>query len=436
MKSQETLRTTLMRIDGRGYRGYTGIKGCYDFSSFRLTIDYVQADPFAPPSQIIVQVPQSRARFPGELFRNQVRQMALEDYLTRKFYSLSDRFRAGSRGTGKSGLISIDKPPQEVLKRTSVLVKENEVEARFVVGLPARGRTVLGRQATEIFFEQVPYLVNKALHYGSLDERGVKRHVEVVEDADCIRGSLEERGLIAFVADGAVLPRVSGVDDRALKEGRVVSFQSPEGLRVGFETPNEGLVTGMGIPAGITLVVGGGYHGKSTLLTAIEKGVYDHVPGDGRELVVSNGLAVKIRAEDGRNVENVDISPFIGNLPFGQDTTSFSTADASGSTSQAANIMEALEAGARVLLIDEDTSATNFMIRDGRMQRLVAKNKEPITPFIDKVKQLHRDGGVSTMLVMGGTGDYFEVEDGRVRTPRGDGGGEENSEESIYTPLL
>jgi predicted ABC-class ATPase len=411
MRGKEILRGTLRRIDGRGYKAYSDIKGTYDFDAYTLTIDYVQADPFAPPSQIIVRVPHERAAFPAVLFSNPVRTMALEDFLTRRFYSVSGRERPGSRGTGKSGLVSIDKPPQEVIKRTSVLMGERGVEARFVVGLPARGRTVLGRQAAEIFFEVIPKLVTGALFYKSLDARALEEHVKVVEDADFIRGKLHEKGLVAFIADGSVLPRMSGVDDRPLKGGNVVAFKTPEALRVGFETPNRGVVTGMGVPRGITLIVGGGYHGKSTLLNAMEKGIYDHVAGDGREYVVSDRQAVKIRAEDGRSIENVDISPFINDLPFGQDTHSFSTSDASGSTSQAANIIEALEAGARVLLIDEDTSATNFMIRDGRMQRLVAKAKEPITPFIDKVKQLYASYGVSTVIVMGGTGDYFEVAD-------------------------
>jgi predicted ABC-class ATPase len=167
----------------------------------------------------------------------------------------------------------------------------------------------------------------------------------------------------------------------------------------------------MGIPRGVTLIVGGGYHGKSTLLAAIERGVYNHIPGDGREFVVTDAAAVKVRAEDGRRIAGVDISPFIANLPFGIDTRSFTTDNASGSTSQAANIIEALEAGARVLLVDEDTAATNFMIRDHRMQELIAKEHEPITPFIDKVRLLYQDYGVSTILVMGGSGDYFDVAD-------------------------
>ncbi len=167
----------------------------------------------------------------------------------------------------------------------------------------------------------------------------------------------------------------------------------------------------MGIKRGVTLIVGGGYHGKSTLLKAIERGVYNHIPGDGREFVLTVEDAVKIRAEDGRKIENVDISPFISKLPFGLTTEDFTTENASGSTSQAANIMEALEIGTSLLLLDEDTSATNFMIRDGRMQSLVSKEKEPITPFIDRVRQLYEKMKISTILVVGGSGDYFDVAD-------------------------
>jgi predicted ABC-class ATPase len=200
------------------------------------------------------------------------------------------------------------------------------------------------------------------------------------------------------------------VDERPLAE-QAIPFKSPDSLSVTLTCPYAGEVTGMGIPHGITLIVGGGYHGKSTLLRAIEAGVYNHIPGDGRHQVVTDPAAVKVRAEDGRSIAGVDISPFIGSLPQGKSTQNFSTPNASGSTSQAANIIEAIEAGATALLVDEDTSATNFMIRDRRMQALIAKDREPITPFIDKVRQLYTDHGISTVLVMGGSGDYFDVAD-------------------------
>jgi len=246
--------------------------------------------------------------------------------------------------------------------------------------------------------------------YQSLDAKAVLRHVDCVEDQDSLRRQVTEAGLVAFVGDGSILPRASGNSDAPMDAQQAIKFQSPPSLQRQFALPHRGTVTGMAIPQGITLIVGGGFHGKSTLLQALQLGVYNVIPGDGRELVVTDASAVTIRAEDGRSVESVDISPFINNLPFGKQTTDFSTPDASGSTSQAANILEALEMGAKTMLIDEDTAATNFMVRDKRMMQLVASHKEPITPYIAKVRQLSRDG-VSSIMVIGGCGDYFDVAD-------------------------
>lgn len=411
MPSTEDLRNRLHRIDGKGYKAYKAIEGIYEGREYTILVDHVQGDPFASPSRVRVQVPQRMAGFPTDTFHHKSREIALRDFLTRSLYQASRRFCQGNRGTGNGGIISIDRPEQEVLERTSAFVTERHVEARLVMGLPAFGRAVAGKHAEAMFFDELPRIVRASLFYASLDRNALYRHIEVAEDADSLREQLEGLGLVAFVADGAILPRVSGVDDRPLTRGRVVPFQAPESLRVQIALPNRGNVTGMGIPEGVTLIVGGGYHGKSTLLRALELGVYNHIPGDGRELIVASPHTVKIKAEDGRRIEKVDISSFIANLPFGQDTSAFSTDDASGSTSQAANIIESLEVAAQVLLIDEDTSATNFMIRDHRMQKLVSKDKEPITPFIDKVRQLYNDLGVSTVLVIGGSGDYFDVAD-------------------------
>jgi predicted ABC-class ATPase len=411
MRSREYLRDTLRRIDGRGYKAYKDTEGEYDFRDYVLCVDRAQGDPFASPSNVRVRVSQARAGFPENAFANRSREIALRDYITRAFHKASKKYGKGGRGTGKSGLLTIDQPVQEILERTSVFVAKDFVEARFVMGLPAFGRRIAGRHAESMFFAELPQIVQASLFYRNLDSEALDRHIQTAEDADALRDFLDESGLVAFVADGAVLPRASGIDPSPLDNGKVVPFESPEALRVVAELPHRGRVSGMGIPEGVTLIVGGGYHGKSTLLKALEMGIYNHIPGDGRELVVTNPMAVKIRAEDGRRIQKVDISPFINNLPFGQETGSFSTEDASGSTSQAANTMEALELGAQVLLIDEDTSATNFMIRDHRMQELVSKDREPITPFIDKIRQLHRDREVSTILVIGGSGDYFDVAD-------------------------
>ncbi|MBE9041718.1 ABC-ATPase domain-containing protein [Oscillatoriales cyanobacterium LEGE 11467] len=405
----ENLRHQLLELDGRGYKAYKDIQGRYDGSEFTLIIDYVQGDPFASPSKCRVLLPQSVAGFPRSLYRSRSREIALRDYLTRQFSLWCDRI-SDRRGTGKSGLIATCRMGQEVLERTSAFVNHREVELRFVVGLPARGRRILGRQAAQMLCEDIPQSVDRALYYDNLDAGEIERHVETVEDADWLRDRLSERGLVAFVADRSILPRQSGVDPRPLQD-RAVPFESPPSLRVEFDCPNRGKISGMGIPTGVTPIVGGGYHGKSTLLSAIELGIYNRIPGDAREVVVTQPDAVKIRAEDGRQIAGVDISLFINNLPQGRSTTQFSTANASGSTSQAANIVEALEMDAKVLLVDEDTAATNFMIRDRRMQALIAKEKEPITPFIDRVRQLSSYCGISTVLVMGGSGDYFDVAD-------------------------
>lgn len=407
MPNYEHLRSTLLQLDGASYKAYKDIRGSYKFPDFTLIIDHVQGDPFAAPSKLRVKIPQSVAGFPPQLFASQSREIATRDYLTRQFEQTA-RTLSSRRGTGKSGLIAIVNCGQEVLERTAGFINQQAVEIRFIVGLPARGRRILGRQAAQMLCEDIPDLVEESLKYSSLDAKAIEHHAATLEDADWLRQQLAGRGLVAFVANGAILPRRSGVDERPLLEN-AVPFQSPASLEVEFNLPNRGLIKGMGIPQGISLIVGGGYHGKSTLLRAIELGVYNHIPGDGREFVVTNNAAMKIRAEDGRSIVGVDIAPFINQLPQGRSTKDFSTPNASGSTSQAANIIEALEVGAQVLLVDEDTAATNFMIRDRRMQQLIAKDKEPITPFIDKIQQLYTEYGVSTILVMGGSGDYFDV---------------------------
>ena len=409
MSDRDTLKSILNRLDNASYKAYRDIEGSYNFAEFTLIVDRVQGDPFAAPSKLRIRIPQTIARFPAQLYRSRSREIGLRDYLARQFARVADGV-SSRRGTGKSGLIAIAHCGQEVLESTAVFIDDNYLEVRFVVGLPARGRRILGRQAAEMLCEDIPHIVESSLLYPALNAQEIQHHVETVEDADWLRQQLPSRKSIAFVANGSILPRRSGIDVRPLQK-EAIPFQSPPSLEIEFTLPNRGKIKGMGIPEGITLIVGGGYHGKSTLLRALELGVYNRIPEDGREFVVTNADAVKIRAEDGRSIVGVDISSFIDRLPQGRSTQRFYSANASGSTSQAANIVEALEAGAKLLLIDEDTAATNFMIRDRRMQALVAKDKEPITPFIDKVRQLYEEFGVSSILVMGGSGDYFDVAD-------------------------
>jgi predicted ABC-class ATPase len=410
MPSHQDLQQQLFSLEGQSYKAYKELWGRYEFPNFTLFIDRVQGDPFAAPSQCRVRVPNAKdTAIPQDFYRNDSREIALRDFLTRAFHRASQDLRQ-RRGSGKSGLIAILQPGQAVLERSSVVVNDGFIEARFVVGLPAFGRRIAGQQAAELLCHDLPQLVDRALCFQNLDVQALQQHVETAEDADYIRNQLPKQKLVAFIANGSILPRQSGISDRPLQEA-AIAFRTPPSLQAEFTCPNRGLVRGMGIPAGVTLIVGGGYHGKSTVLRAIERGIHNHVPGDGREYAITEPTAVKIRAEDGRSIQRVDISPFINHLPQGRSTTQFSTSNASGSTSQAANIIEALEAGSKLLLLDEDTCATNFMIRDRRMQALVAKENEPITPFIDKVRQLHTEYGVSTILVMGGSGDYLDVAD-------------------------
>ena len=408
--NKQNLLDTLTRIDGRGYPAYKDIRGSYHMGSYILHIDHVQSDPFAAPSRIRIEMPQSKAGFPAALYDTPVAHRALSDYLTRQVHRCVHRCAKGTRGSGKSGAIRVQSVGQEILERTSVVIDQNKVEARLTIGLPAAGRRVLGRQAIGMFDGELPQIAEGALCIKNLNQKAIQDQADLCEDQAALRDWLIANDCVAFVAEGSVLPRRSGVDDRPM-EGGAIAFQPPASLTREVSLPHRGTIKGMAIPKGITLITGGGYHGKSTLLRAIERGVYDHIPGDGREYVVTDPCAMKIRAEDGRRVERVDISLFINHLPNGESTESFSTENASGSTSQAANIAEALEAGARVLLLDEDTSATNFMIRDARMQMLIPSAKEPITPFIDRVRELYEETGVSTILVIGGSGDYFDVSD-------------------------
>ncbi|MCD8077015.1 MAG: ABC-ATPase domain-containing protein, partial [Lachnospiraceae bacterium] len=371
---------------------------------------HVQGDPFASPSDVSIHVPAAVAGFPAEYFDKTHRRVALQDLLTRTFGREAAQFSFKAKGSGKSGLLSVSRCGQEIIERSACrILPAGGVVLRFHVGFPANGRTINARELMKIFFEFLPRCAERALKYKSYPAARVRGVIELADDQEYLRGQLTERGLAAFVADGSVLPRESGVSSLPMKGA--VPFRAPESLAVTIQLPHAGARRGMGIPRGITMIAGGGYHGKSTLLKALELGVYNHIAGDGREYVVTDSGAMKLRAEDGRSITGVDISMFIRNLPNGKDTARFSTEDASGSTSQAANVVEAMEAGSRVFLIDEDTSATNFMIRDELMQRVINRESEPIIPFIDRVEELYQTFGISTILVAGSCGSYFHRAD-------------------------
>lgn len=409
MKNLNDLKKQIDSIDGRGYKSYKTLEGDYDFIDYVLHIDHVQGDPFASPSRVRISMKSSVNKIPHDLFNENHKKIAVQDFITRVFSQNINKFGERVMGSGKSGMISISRCPQEILDRTAIIIDKDKIEARFEVGFPARGRSVLGRELQKILYYFLPKIADYSLKYENLNKSKLISRVKLVCDQEFIREELKRLGLVAFIGNGAILPRESGVSTKPLKDGK--EFISPKELEVSINLPNKGLIKGMGIKKGITLIVGGGYHGKSTLLNALELGVYNYIEGDGREYVISDSSAMKVRAEDGRAIIKDDISLFINNLPNGKDTKKFTSENASGSTSQAANIVEAIESDSNLLLIDEDTSATNFMIRDDVMQSLVSNENEPITPFIELVRGIYEEKNISTIIVVGSSGDYFDIAD-------------------------
>lgn len=412
MNHASDLKKQLLSIHRKSYPAYKSLKGVYDFGEYTLSIDHVQGDPFASPSHVTIRIPFSVHRFPKDLYKTPETKAAFEDHLLRRFASQIRKFSFQAKGSGKSGLLSVSSCGQEILSRTACEIctsKDSTLIFRFHIGFPANGRTINATELEKILFDFLPACVERGCLYRTCDKKKLTETFELAEDQTFIRKEIHRLGLAAFVADGSILPRQSGVSDLPMKDG--VAFSSPESLRVTLHLPHRGSLSGMGIPHGITLIVGGGYHGKSTLLKALETGVYPHIAGDGREYVITDESAVKLRSEDGRIIKNVDISLFINDLPNGRDTTSFSTLDASGSTSQAAGTVESIEAESRLFLIDEDTSATNFMVRDTFMQQVISREKEPITPFLERARDLYEKAGISTILVAGSSGAFFHIAD-------------------------
>lgn len=403
------LQKQLSAIHRKSYPSYKSLKGHYNFKNYTLCIDHVQGDPFASPSKVSIRIPHKFAKFPAEYFSRHDKRTALQDYLIRRFSREIERYNFKAKGSGKSGLIATSRCGQEVLERTACEFTKDDIIARFEVGFPANGRTINAPELEKILFDFLPKCVESVFYYQNLNAGEVEQVIFLAEDQTYIREQLKKLGLICFVADGSILPRESGISEKPLKKG--IPFHSPASLSVELMLPHRGKLSGMGIKKGITLIVGGGYHGKSTLLNALESGVYNHIAGDGREYVITDDTALKLRAEDGRLIKDVDISLFINDLPNKKDTHSFSTLNASGSTSQAANVIEGIESGSNVFLIDEDTSATNFMVRDELMQRIITRDKEPITPFLERVCDLYCQAGISTVLVAGSSGSYFYAAD-------------------------
>jgi len=415
------LADLLRHLDGRSYKAYGDLRheDGYLFGApypFRLHVDHVQADPFAPPSRLRVCIQRSITGLPTHLLDDPVRCVGLCHGIAEAVAAAMDLVG----GSGDRPTLQIDRPGQQILRRSCIQITDDEVSIHFSAQLPANCRRILGHKAADLLCEYLPSVVASGLIYKNLDSQRLESLSTSVADSEAIRAQLAQRGLTAFVADGSRLPRHSGASDEPMTDNlainaddlavNIVEWKSPKSVRVQLHLADGRPITGTGFRRGVTVIVGGGFHGKSTLLDALRLGIYAHVPGDGRERVVCDSTAVAIRAEDGRRVSGVDLSPFIGELPHDRYPSHFVSDAASGSTSQAAAIVEALEQSCQLLLIDEDTAATNFMIRDHRMRQLISDDREPITPFIDRVRQLAASG-ISTILISGGSSDYLGVAD-------------------------
>ncbi|MCI6795182.1 MAG: ABC-ATPase domain-containing protein [Lachnospiraceae bacterium] len=410
MDTKNELLRMLRSIDHRGYPAYKSLKGSYDFGDYVLHIVHVQGDPFAAPSDLAVTVKAQDARWPQNACVRYETRVALQDMILRRLSLKLSSVSGKAGGSGKSGSLSASRPGQEILDRSACqLGAKGDVTLRFYAGFPAAGRTVLAGELEKMLFRFLPDIVRETAYAAAWQKEAVQKILNLAEDQAFLRQELERRSLCAFVADGAILPRESGISQKPLTDA--LPFRSPEKDRITLELPHYGTISGMAVKRGITLIIGGGYHGKSTLLKALERGVYNHIAGDGREYVVTDESAVKIRAEDGRCVNGDDISMFINHLPNKKDTTAFFTENASGSTSQAASVAEAVECGSKTLLMDEDTCATNFMVRDALMQKIVSEEEEPITPFSDRMRALYEQSGISTILVAGSSGAFFSQAD-------------------------
>ena len=409
MSAPQELLNQITSLNGKGYKSYKNLQGkSFSFDLFQLTFEHVQGDPFAAPSRLSIKIGLETAGFAKTHHENPLRKLALEDHLLREVSQRVQKCKGKIKGSGRSGEVAVQSPGQKIIRRSGMHIKNDSLTLILFAGLPGDGRRVLAEECVKLFSEILPPVWEESLLAKSLDMNRVQRALDTLEDYSALSELLDQNHWASFVADGSLLPRASGISDLPLKKGGVL-FSAPEEMSAEVHLPHSGKVRGMPIPLGITLIVGGGFHGKSTLLKAIQDAVYPHVAGDGREGIATQPTAVKIRAEDGRSVQPINISGFMDNLPLIASTKNFSTVSASGSTSQAVNILEAIEAGSSLLLMDEDTCATNFMIRDARMQALITS--EPITPLVDRIEELHKDLGVSTLLVMGGSGDYFDSAD-------------------------
>lgn len=404
----DDLFALLKKLDGQSFNSYQVLlnKAFYSDDD-QLRFIHIQGSTGALPASVCrLKLHAAEPGLPHGAISNGPRKMAAADYILRAFDAGVTAHARQNRGVQGSGSFQPLSLPPQVLERNVVRFDRGGVEIAFHVSLPgSKDNRILGSQAIQMFSKELIGIIN-TLKARVAKTSLLKRHCDVIEDMVLLQNELNRYGLVAFVGDGAILPRQSGVSQSPLKKGAVV-FHAPDQMAVEVELKNAGRKRGLGVRPGVNVLVGGGFHGKSTLLDALAKGIYPHIPGDGREQVVTHPEAAFVCAEEGRAVNGLDISGFIDNLPGNEDAGRFWTRNASGSSSQAAAIIEAVLAGAKLLLIDEDSSATNFLIKDANMRKLIPQ--DTITPLFDRIRELYGNFGVSSLIVVGGSSEYLGV---------------------------
>lgn len=410
MLPAERLRDKLVLMNGKGVQVYRDLAGAYRFDRFELYLDAIQPDPVAPTCRARVRVDQAEAQIPPAMWGSPAGRVATQDFLMHAIRDAVGR-HVRTRWAGRSAPLSVPAGGPEILARSGCTVAEESIQVHLTIGLPAEGRKVLAKPARTLLFDELPSVVQAGLVWTNLDAAAGSRHLEALEDYLALQGTLDALGLVAFVAEGSVLPREAGPAGRPLRGGRPLEVRAPDELAVTVTLPHRGTVRGLGIPRGVTVVAGGAFSGKTTLLAALASGVYPHVPGDGREMVAAVPDAVTVRSEPGRRIERVDVSAFIRELPHRPDVTALSSEHATGTVAMAAGVAEALEIGTRLLLFDEDESTVAFLTRDAAMRDLLGAERDALVPLVGNVRALWEIHGVSSVIATGSLGEFLDVAD-------------------------
>jgi predicted ABC-class ATPase len=412
MKDRKEFYNLLAEIDGKPFSEYERLIGDFDFARYVIKCSKIEMARDGENPVFNIRVPQSIAELPGHLYDSPVRRTALEDYLTRNLCAVTGRIaRFNESGWARRNII-IAEPGQKILPRTSVAVTKEYIDARIRIALPYKvyvsgERLVDGEMARKVFFEDLPEIVSSSIFCCNLDLGAAEEFVNGMEDADRVRQTLATLGLVGFVGEGSLLAREQGSDEPDLSH--IAPFEVADDARTEIDVPNAGKIAGLGIPAGLTVVLGDAANGRKDFMSALAAGVFNHIPGDGRETVITVSDAVQVAVDRDRVVQEVNITPFLTESENG-NPASYSTRSADSFISQAAATIEALEVGARVLIVDENTSASAFLTTDARVAGLLGAT--PRASLAQRARQMVDELGIS--LVIGGenlVAEYIPIAD-------------------------